>query len=97
MTVLYLYFVLYLQVARLIILITYCEFVASLLLAVYTHIPSVSVSVSSTRDKLQVLQKHYEALGRMSEDSDLMVNGKRKLKLKKVHVCVAVYCVMMSI
>ena len=27
------------------------------------------VSVSSTRGKLQVLQKHCEALGRMSEDS----------------------------
>ena len=44
------------------------------------------VSVSSTRGKLQVLQKHYEALGRMSEDSDFGGEWKEEVE-NKVSTC----------
>ena len=51
--------------------------------------------MTSNKGKLRVLQKSYKDLGGMSEDSDLIVNGKSKLKLKSV--CAVVYCVKMSI
>ena len=54
------------------------------------------VSVTSTRGKLHVLQK--KDLGRMSEGSDFDNEWREQmLKLKYVHVCVAVHCVKMSI
>ena len=40
------------------------------------------ISVSSTRGKLQVLQKHYEALGRTSEDSDFDGEWKEEVETK---------------
>ena len=39
------------------------------------------VSVTSTRGKLEVLQKHCHHLGKISVDSDLMPIGKRKLRV----------------
>ena len=56
----------------------------------YTHIPSVSVSVSSTRDKLQ---KHYEALGRTSEDSDFDGEWKEEVETKvSTCMCSSLLC-----
>ena len=52
------------------------------------------VLVTSTREKLQVLQKHYKTLGRMSKDSDFDGEWKEEVETK---VCAAVYCVKMSI
>ena len=40
------------------------------------------VLVTSTRGKLQVLQKHYKALGRMSEDSDFDSEWKEEVETK---------------
>ena len=49
------------------------------------------VSVSSTRGKLQVLQKHYKGLGRMSEDSDFDGEWKEKVETK-VSMCSSLLC-----
>ena len=40
------------------------------------------VSVTSTRGKLQVLQKHYKSLGRMSEDNDSDGEWKEEVETK---------------
>ena len=51
------------------------------------------VSVSSTRGKLQVLQKHYEALGRMSEDSDFDSEWKEEVETKvSTCMCSSLLC-----
>ena len=49
------------------------------------------VSVISTRGKLQVLQKHYKALGRMSEDSDFDGEWKEEVETK-VCMCSSLQC-----
>ena len=40
------------------------------------------VSVNSTKGKLQILQKHYEELGRMSVDSDFDIEWKEQVELE---------------
>ena len=51
------------------------------------------VSVSSTRNKLQVLQKHYEDLGRMSEDSDFGGEWKEEVETKvSTCMCCSLLC-----
>ena len=39
------------------------------------------MSITSTRGKLEVLQKHYQLLSKMSVDSDFDADWKRRLKI----------------
>jgi len=48
-------------------------------------------SLYSTRGKLQVLQKHYKTLGRMSEDSNFDGEWKEEVETK-VHMCSSILC-----
>lgn len=39
------------------------------------------MSLTSTKGKFEILQRHCKGFGRTSVDSDLMVNGRRKLNI----------------
>ena len=51
------------------------------------------VSVTSTKGKLHVLQKHYKDLGRMSEDSDFDSEWREQVKTKVSScMCSSILC-----